>query len=54
MNMMEKNDNVTKALAVLRYQLDRYQSMKNGWKCQMLNAEIRRLEHSLNMTGSAN
>ena len=22
--MMEKNDNVTKALAVLRYQLDRY------------------------------
>ena len=45
--MMEKNDNVTKALAVLRYQ-------KNGWKCQMLNAEIRRLEHSLAMTESAN
>ena len=52
--MMEKNDNVPKALAVLRYQLDRYQSMKNGWKCQMLNAEIRRLEHSLAMTESAN
>ncbi len=52
--MMEKDDKVMKALAVLRYQLARYQSMKNGWKCQVLSAEIRRLEHSLSRTATAN
>ncbi len=52
--MIEKDDKVMKAIALLRYQVARYQSMKNGLKCQMLNAEIRRLEHSLNMTVAAN
>ncbi len=51
--MMEKNDKVMQALAMLRYQLERYQTMKNGLMCQMLNAKIRRLEGSLNAVAGA-
>lgn len=46
---MENNKTVTDVLATLRYQLERYRSMKNGLMCQMLNMKIRRLEDSLNV-----
>lgn len=48
--MNEKNEQVTKALEMLRYQVKRYQAMKNGLMCQMLNTQIRRLENSLNLS----
>lgn len=41
--MMRQNEKSIRALAMLRYQADRYQSMGNGSMCQRLNAEIRRL-----------
>lgn len=41
--MMSRNEESQRALAMLRYQADRYQSMKNGLMCQRVNAEIRRL-----------
>jgi len=48
--MNEKNEQVTKTLEMLRYQVKRYQAMKNGLMCQMLNTQIRRLENSLNLS----
>ncbi len=42
--MISKSDEKVRALAMLRYQADRYRSMKNGGMSQRLNAEIRRLE----------
>lgn len=36
-----------RALAMLRYQADRYQSVGNGSMCQRLNAEIRRLMNQM-------
>ncbi len=41
------NEQSHRALAMLRYQADRYQAMKNGSMCQRVNAEIRRLEAEL-------
>lgn len=41
--MMNRNEESLRALAMLRYQADRYQSMRNGSMCQRVNAEIRRL-----------
>lgn len=42
---MRQDEKSLRALAMLRYQADRYQSMGNGSMCQRLNAEIRRLMH---------
>ena len=41
--MMKKKKKSMRALAMLRYQADRYQSVGNGSMCQRVNAEIRRL-----------
>lgn len=38
-----RNEESLRTLAMLRYQADRYQSMRNGSMCQRVNAEIRRL-----------
>lgn len=39
--MMRENEKSLRALAMLRYQADRYQSAGNGAMSQRLNAEIR-------------
>ena len=41
--MMRENEKSLRALAMLRYQADRYRSMRNGTMSQRVNAEIRRL-----------
>ncbi len=46
--MMSKNEKSLRALAMLRYQANRYQSIGNGAKSQQLNAEIRRLMSEMN------
>ena len=38
--MMRENEKSLRALAMLRYQADRYQSAGNGAMSQRLNAEI--------------
>ena len=47
MRMFEKNDDLKKTLEMLRYQVQRYQFMKNGLMCQKLNTQIRNLEKTL-------
>jgi len=32
-----------KMISLLRYQIERYQSLKNGVMCQMLNAKLNKL-----------
>lgn len=51
--MMKTEERSMRALAMLRYQAARYQSVGNGSMCQRINAEIRKLlsemrEHSKN------
>lgn len=46
--MMRDNEKSQRALAMLRYQADRYQAMGNGSMCQQVNAEIRRLLGEMN------
>lgn len=41
--MTSRNEENLRTLAMLRYQADRYQSMRNGAMSQRVNAEIRRL-----------
>ena len=41
--MLRENEKELRELAMLRYQADRYQSMRNGTMSQRVNAEIRRL-----------
>ena len=41
--MMRENEKSMRTLAMLRYQADRYQSMRNGTMSQRVNAEILRL-----------
>ena len=38
--MMEKEKNM---IASLRYQIERYKSVGNGFMCQRLNAELQKL-----------
>lgn len=38
-----RNEESLRTLAMLRYQADRYRSMRNGAMSQRVNAEIRRL-----------
>lgn len=47
--MMRENEKSMRTLAMLRYQADRYQAMRNGSMCQRLNAEIRRLMNQMEM-----
>ncbi len=51
---MENKKTMIETLAALRYQVGRYQSMKNGMMCQMLNMKIRRLEGQLSIAGANN
>ncbi len=41
--MMRENEKSLRAIAMLRYQAERYQAMGNGSMCQRINADIRRL-----------
>ena len=41
--MTSRNEEILRAFAMLRYQADRYRSMRNGTMSQRVNAEIRRL-----------
>ena len=41
--MTSRNEENLRTLAMLRYQADRYQSMRKGTMSQLVNAEIRRL-----------
>jgi hypothetical protein len=43
MVIMRQDEKSLRALAMLRYQAERYQSMGNGSMSQRLNSEIRRL-----------
>lgn len=45
--MTRRNEESIRTLAMLRYQADRYQSMRNGSMCQRVNAEIRRLMNEM-------
>ena len=51
--MMNENEKSMRTLAMLRYQADRYQSMRNGSMCQRVNAEIRRLMNQMEVNESA-
>lgn len=51
--MMRDNEKSLRALAMLRYQADRYQAMGNGSMCQQVNAEIRRLLGEMNASENA-
>ena len=44
--MNSMNDEYSRTLAMLRYQADHYQKVRNGSMSQQINAEIRRLECS--------
>ncbi len=45
--VLVENEKSLRTLAMLRYQADRYKAMGNGFMCQRLNAEIRRLKERL-------
>ena len=38
---MKTTKSVNEEIAMLRYQIQRYQAVKNGAKCQELNAKLR-------------
>lgn len=52
--MMRENDKNLRALAMLRYQAARYQSVGNGSMCQRVNAEIRRLMGEMALSADKN
>ena len=52
--MMRENEKNFRALAMLRYQADRYQSAGNGAMSQQLNAEIRRLLSAMSQNADKN
>ncbi|MEG1749329.1 MAG: hypothetical protein RRZ65_06405 [Tannerellaceae bacterium] len=52
--MMRENEKSIRALAMLRYQADRYQAVGNGAMCQRVNAEIRRLLNELSVNAVKN
>ena len=52
--MMRENEKSLRALAMLRYQADRYQSMRNGTMSQRVNAEIRRLLEEMSVDADKN
>lgn len=52
--MMRENEKSLRALAMLRYQADRYQSVGNGSMCQRVNAEIRRITNQMNASAVKN
>ena len=52
--MMRENEKSLRALAMLRYQADRYQAVGNGSMCQRVNAEIRRLMDEMNASAVKN
>ena len=52
--MMRDNEKSLRALAMLRYQADRYQSAGNGAMSQRLNAEIRRLMSEMSVDADKN
>ena len=52
--MMRENEKSLRALAMLRYQADRYQSVGNGSMCQRVNAEIRRFMSEMSVDADKN
>lgn len=52
--IMRENEKSLRALAMLRYQADRYQSVGNGSMCQRVNAEIRRIVNEMNANAVKN
>jgi len=52
--MTRKNEESLKALAMLRYQADKYQTMGNGLMCQQVNAQIRHLLGELDANEAKN
>lgn len=52
--IMRENEKSVRALAMLRYQADRYQAVGNGSMCQRVNAEIRRLLDEMNASAVKN
>ena len=50
----ERNEKSLRALAMLRYQADRYHSAGNGAMSQRLNAEIRRLMSEMSVDADKN
>lgn len=52
--IMRENEKSLRALAMLRYQADRYQAVGNGSMCQRVNAEIRRLLDEMNASAVKN
>lgn len=52
--MMRENEKSLRALAMLRYQADRYQAMGNGAMSQMVNAQIRRIQNQMSVDNSKN
>lgn len=51
--MMRESEKSLRALAMLRYQADRYQAARNGAMSQRLNAEIRRLLNEMRVEEEA-
>lgn len=45
--MMRKNEESLRALAMLRYQANKYQFVGNGSMSQQVNAQIRRLMNEI-------
>ena len=52
--MLRENEKSLRALAMLRYQADRYQAMGNGAMSQMVNAQIRRLMNEMSVETNKN
>ena len=52
--MMRENEKSLRALAMLRYQADSYQSAGNCAMSQRLNAEIRRLMSEMSVDADKN
>ena len=52
--MMRENEKSLRALAMLRYQADRYQSAGTGAMSQRLTAEIRRLMSEMSVDADKN
>lgn len=52
--MMRENEKSLRALAMLRYQADRYSQHGNGAMSQRLNAEIRRLMSEMSVDADKN
>jgi hypothetical protein len=51
---MKEREEKLRMLAMLRYQFERYLSVRNGLKCQQINDQIRLIESELYGSLAAN